>query len=72
MQVFLSAPQINVDHVDSFGYDIGLGRYFSSRSERKFYLKENNLVDIGDSSVYKKAKERLDADTARQKQTGSV
>lgn len=66
-QVFLTAPGMNVDHVDQAGYDIGCGRYFSSRREKSAYLKENNLIEVGDSDWHARGEARLNEEREARK-----
>jgi len=47
-QVFLTAPPISILNCREFsGFDVGLGRAFSSREERRRFLKENGMHEWG-------------------------
>ena len=60
-QVFLTAPQISTVACREFnGFDVGLGRGFSSLDERRRYLKQNGLHEWGPEQSEKYDREQRD------------
>lgn len=61
-QVFLTPPQISTIACREFnGFDVGLGRGFSSLDERRRYLKENGMHEWGPEQSAKYDQQQRDA-----------
>lgn len=43
--------QLDVDWQSRVGWDVGAGRYFSNRGERREWMKQNGKEEVGDCSA---------------------